>query len=1046
MKFEELHLDGFGHFHQRTFTLSDRGLTVFYGPNEAGKSTLLAFIRTILFGFPRQNRNDHYPPLAGGRHGGRIRLTTDEGETYILERYVGTSGGPLTILDGGGSRLDSGQTLARLVGQSSSAVFSNVFAFGIDELQQVGLLDDASVSDAIYSAGQGVPGLSGFGRSLASRQEEIFRVRGSAQRIPTLAKAIGGIDDQLKVVVRNADRYGTLTTRRQDIDANLAALDPKRSHWTGQQAELRNLLDAWDDWLAFNDCSGQLESLPRYEQFPVDATPRLAAFEEVVGRVRADKEEAAKQLRLATEAAAVPVPDETLLEAAGQVEEIRRARTSFDGSVHDLPERLGELRELEAALSARLADLGRPWGETKLEAFDASLAARDQVSAWKGRLDNTGEALNQADLRLDQENRTLLDRQLETREAREQAPAEPPPLDATGLSAQQDALRSARGCFAEHERQWQNHQNLQGQLNALTSGASADGPAPTPPFLLILLIVGAIAMGTAGAFLGGPGLPMGVAGAVVLAVVAVFLWLRGRSGSTPQPVAVTSPLGRQTTEAEAATERAWQVLLDAAAPLELPAEPDAASLDTKEARLVEIRTQLAVWETAASKVEEASRRERSQEQRAADAVAAQKAAADAHQESQKQWRQWLADRQLDESLSPDGMVAFVGSVETARQVLAETRRMRSRVTAIEKDIGEFKEKVEPLASAHAIPLDTDNLAQLALAADALISRLDAAREAQSMRQRASEQQEAAQNLVEDWQRRQQTAQRELDEFIALGGTDDPEEFRRRAADHNARLELERQQQELKRSLERLSGPGEKFDAFRARLASTDQLRLNEESTLVTETLQGIEAQRSDLLEERGRIDSDLERLTGEEESSRLRVHRETLVEQLRDCAREWARLTLAQNLLDQTRQKFEAERQPRVVQHASDFFSRITDQRYRRLYVPMGERTVTVEDRDGSMKVPQQLSRGTREQLYLALRFGLVREFGEHAERLPVVVDEALVNFDPNRARLAAECFAQLADTNQVLVFTCHPAIADLFSDLANSDVIEVEEALDAGP
>ena len=308
-----------------------------------------------------------------------------------------------------------------------------------------------------------------------------------------------------------------------------------------------------------------------------------------------------------------------------------------------------------------------------------------------------------------------------------------------------------------------------------------------------------------------------------------------------------------------------------------------------------------------------------------------------------------------------------------------------------------------------------------------------------MRQRASEQQEAAQNLVEDWQRRQETAQRELDEFIALGGTDDPEEFRRRAADQNARLELERQQQELKRSLERLSGPGEKFDAFRTRLASTDQLRLNEESGQVTETLQGIEAQRGDLLEERGRIDSDLERLTGEEESSRLRVQRETLVEQLRDSAREWARLTLAQNLLDQTRQKFEAERQPRVVQHASDFFSRITGQRYERLYVPMGERTVTVEDHDGAMKVPQQLSRGTREQLYLALRFGLVREFGEHAERLPVVVDEALVNFDPTRARLAAECFTQLANSNQVLVFTCHPAMVDLFSGLADTQVIDMD-------
>ena len=214
--------------------------------------------------------------------------------------------------------------------------------------------------------------------------------------------------------------------------------------------------------------------------------------------------------------------------------------------------------------------------------------------------------------------------------------------------------------------------------------------------------------------------------------------------------------------------------------------------------------------------------------------------------------------------------------------------------------------------------------------------------------------------------------------------------------------MERRWQELKRGLERLSGPGERFTAFRERLAAADQLRLNEESGQAAETLQGIEERRGDLLEERGRIDSELERLTGEEESSRLRVQRETLVEQLRQGAREWARLTIAQNLLDRTRQRFETERQPRVIQHASDFFSRITGGRYRRLYVPMGERSVTVEDHDGAIKLPQQLSRGTRVQLYLALRFGLAREFGEHVERLPVVVDEALVNFDPERAGLAA--------------------------------------------
>ena len=200
----------------------------------------------------------------------------------------------------------------------------------------------------------------------------------------------------------------------------------------------------------------------------------------------------------------------------------------------------------------------------------------------------------------------------------------------------------------------------------------------------------------------------------------------------------------------------------------------------------------------------------------------------------------------------------------------------------------------------------------------------------------------------------------------------------------------------------------------------------------------MDGRRNGLREERGGIDTELAQLTSEEESSALRIRRSTLEEQLRQHAREWSRLTIAEALLEKTRQKFEQERQPSVIRHAQDFFSGVTGQRYQRLYAPIGEQTITVTDATGASKQPVEMSRGTREQLYLALRFGLIREFGEHAERLPVVVDEALVNFDPARARLAAESFARLAETNQVLVFTCHPATAEMFADAAGAQVVDI--------
>ena len=125
---------------------------------------------------------------------------------------------------------------------------------------------------------------------------------------------------------------------------------------------------------------------------------------------------------------------------------------------------------------------------------------------------------------------------------------------------------------------------------------------------------------------------------------------------------------------------------------------------------------------------------------------------------------------------------------------------------------------------------------------------------------------------------------------------------------------------------------------------------------------------------------------------------------------------------------YEEERQPDVLRNAQEFFATVTGGRYERLISPLDSQVITALAPDGSSKATGQLSRGTEDQLYLALRFGLIREFGARSARLPVIVDDILVNFDPERAYRAAQAFVELAQTNQVLVFTCHPETRDLFT------------------
>jgi uncharacterized protein YhaN len=108
----------------------------------------------------------------------------------------------------------------------------------------------------------------------------------------------------------------------------------------------------------------------------------------------------------------------------------------------------------------------------------------------------------------------------------------------------------------------------------------------------------------------------------------------------------------------------------------------------------------------------------------------------------------------------------------------------------------------------------------------------------------------------------------------------------------------------------------------------------------------------------------------------------------------------------------------------------MTDAKYLRIGFSSEEKAFMVFDSQDRIKDPLVLSRGAREQMYLAIRFGLIKSFESSGVILPVMTDDVLVNFDPKRARGAAEAFSALAETHQILFFTCHPETVEILKDL----------------
>ena len=94
---------------------------------------------------------------------------------------------------------------------------------------------------------------------------------------------------------------------------------------------------------------------------------------------------------------------------------------------------------------------------------------------------------------------------------------------------------------------------------------------------------------------------------------------------------------------------------------------------------------------------------------------------------------------------------------------------------------------------------------------------------------------------------------------------------------------------------------------------------------------------------------------------------------------------------------------------------------------------------DGASVHVGGMSSGTRDQLYLALRFATLERYLTSSEPMPFVVDDILINFDDRRALATLEVLAEFSAKTQVLLFTHHTRIRDMAAELASPNGVFVQ-------
>ena len=170
MRISGVQIDRFGIWSGVQFENLSEGVNVFYGPNEAGKTTLMQFIRMVLYGFggdraERYLRTSGYGMLsAGNRVGGSLAIATHDDEYHV--RRCASAINPMQELQGelrvttrDGSRQGAHRLTTLLTG-IDELIFNNVYAVGLREMQYLGTLNDTQASRYLYNLSTGTDRVS----------------------------------------------------------------------------------------------------------------------------------------------------------------------------------------------------------------------------------------------------------------------------------------------------------------------------------------------------------------------------------------------------------------------------------------------------------------------------------------------------------------------------------------------------------------------------------------------------------------------------------------------------------------------------------------------------------------------------------------------------------------------------------------------------------------------------------------------------------------------------------------------------------------------
>lgn len=177
-----------------------------------------------------------------------------------------------------------------------------------------------------------------------------------------------------------------------------------------------------------------------------------------------------------------------------------------------------------------------------------------------------------------------------------------------------------------------------------------------------------------------------------------------------------------------------------------------------------------------------------------------------------------------------------------------------------------------------------------------------------------------------------------------------------------------------------------------------------------------------------------ERLAGLRPLNEVEEEREAMSHRMQELELELQAATYAMSVLEEVTRERHSRVAPRLANRASEYLAEITDGAYTELLInrDLQVRVRVPETKTLHDQPEQALSRGTVDQIYLALRLAMVEALSDGSECVPMLLDDPFANYDDARLERSMQLLQRLSDRHQILFFTCR------------DDVVQAAEAAGA--